>query len=303
MVTSSATAGARIRGMFTIMRPSAWVWFDALPALATLSVLKPVQIDLRTIVGLLCGLITTDAAGCVLNDIYDIEVDSRSVEEFRKYRPLVTGAVSLRAAWLQFSFLACLSVALVVWLIPAALPGFIWCWIFVVAYSAPPLRLVGRPWACLPVFPLVGLGTYGCVALLVHKLFTPASIVYALAVALMMGTSGVLAKDIRDWDNDSAGNRTTLVVRIGIPISMKIALVAAAASTVAFLGLFLSGVLACPWWASISGTACVLGWLLLTAFDGRRLLAGYDKKVAWTFYGRYLGTYSLLNCIVIAGSH
>ncbi len=300
-MTTSATA--RIRGMISIMRPSAWVWFDVLPALATLCTLRPIEIELRATLGLLCGHMFTDSAACVLNDIYDIETDSRSVEESRKRRSRVSGSISLRAAWYQFYVLAGLSVAIVAWLIPASLPAFICYWIILVAYSTPPVRLVGRPWACIPVWFLIGLSTYGCAALLVHKVYTPTSIVYLFAVGFMMGTSGVFAKDIRDWDNDAAGKRRTLVGHLGIRTSAILSMLAATAGTVGFLVLFLSGVSVCPRWAAIAGSVCALGWLWFTTIKGRRLLEGYDKDVAVAFYRGHLIAYSVLNLIIILGSY
>jgi 1,4-dihydroxy-2-naphthoate octaprenyltransferase len=114
----------------------------------------------------------------------------------------------------------------------------------------------------------------------------------------MMGTAGVLAKDIRDWNNDAAGGKRTLVVHLGVPLSLRLCLGAVAASAVAFFVLFW-WVGPFPAWARVAGTACVLGWVGHTLRFARRLLPGYDKQAAVAFYRGFLLSYVLLNLTVV----
>jgi 4-hydroxybenzoate polyprenyltransferase len=218
--------------MLELMRPAAWLWNDILPALAMLSTLGALHLlQLRAIVGLLIGLVASDAAACVLNDIYDLETDSRCSDPAHQ-RPLVRGSVSLATAWYQFFVIAISSVLLVLWLARVALPAFAVCWVLAVAYSTPPIRLAARPLLCIPVWLFIGLGIYACVALVAHAFWTGPSVIYLLAVGMMMGTSGVMAKDIRDWDQDAAAGRHTLVVQLGVRTSVRLAMVSAISAPV-----------------------------------------------------------------------
>src|SRR5438876_364887 len=73
-----------------------------------------------------------------------------------------------------------------------------------VAYSLPPFRLSGRPVFSLLVWPLVAAAFYASAALVAGRWWTPASLLYLGGVLLFYAVGEILAKDIRDWDNDAA---------------------------------------------------------------------------------------------------
>jgi 4-hydroxybenzoate polyprenyltransferase len=290
----------RLRGMIAIMRPSAWIWFDTVPALATLCTIGPEKFDVSATLGLLGGLVLGDAAFCILNDIYDVKTDSLSVEENRRRRPLVSGAISLRTAWYQFFVVMFLSLASVLLFVPRSLPAFVVYLVLVVIYSLPPFKLVARPWSALPFWFMMGMSTYGCVALLAQKWYSETSLIYVSSGALMMAVSGSLAKDIRDWDNDAGADRQTLVVWLGIKRSLTISLMAATASTVGLLVLFLFAPSFTPWSRAL-GAVCVVGFLVHTLVSARPLRNGYDKPAAVSFYRGHLVAYTLLNLTIVLG--
>lgn len=83
--------------------------------------------SLKLLIVFICGVILMRSAGCVINDIMDRDIDGFVVRT--RERPLVTGEISVRAAWILFSCLSTLACALVLMLngftIFLAIIGFI----------------------------------------------------------------------------------------------------------------------------------------------------------------------------------
>src|SRR3990167_4409001 len=91
-------------GILLLLWPTMWALWTAAPGIPSL----------KNIFIFSIGVIIMRAAGCVINDIADRHVDSH-VSRTRE-RPLASGAIALKEAWLILSVLILLALGLVLML-------------------------------------------------------------------------------------------------------------------------------------------------------------------------------------------
>jgi 4-hydroxybenzoate polyprenyltransferase len=250
-------------------------------------------------VAYLLAVVCADAGVTTLNDICDVETDRLSTEPARNRRPLVVGEVTPRAAAVQVVLL--LATGLVLgWL---ANPGFAAVLAAImalgVAYSVPPLRLSGRPATSLTFWPVFGAFCYASVAVMAGRWFTPWAALYYLGVALA-AVGENMAKDTRDWDNDAAAGKNTLVVRCGPSAAARLTTWTSVAGTVVLLVLVWGHPDLARW--ARAAASLLLGWWLWRVLRlAARQRGAYDKDAARELHVGYVSTWLALNSLLLAG--
>lgn len=286
-------------GHLRLMRPYAWLWFDLLPAATLILLLDPVRLGAGRLAAFLVAVVLADSGVSTLNDLCDVETDRRSSEANRNTRPLVTGIVSHRGAAIQAALLLAASplmMALASWKSALAFSVAI---LLGIAYSLPPFRLSGRPWISQMVWPLLGLTTWSTVALFTSRWITTSALLYLAGVGFHYAVGEILAKDIRDWDNDRDTGKRTSVVVLGPGRAAACSLLACVIGTGFLVALL--------WWRAgfypgfrLAGTAVLLLWLLRAAWLVHRLRRRYDKEAARQLHTGYIRTYLAINlCILL----
>jgi 4-hydroxybenzoate polyprenyltransferase len=169
---------------------------------------------------MLCSVLA-DAGACTINDVGDYDSDRRSTETNRSKRPLPAGLTTQRAAVIQAVVLYSLAIIVAMYL---GFFVFLFAFLLIVLstqYSLPPLKLDGRP--IVNHFFWVGFGIlYFCaVGAYVVKYADVAwgdmyYAVYFLGVLVLFAAGAeILAKDLRDLENDTLAGKITTPVYIG----------------------------------------------------------------------------------------
>src|SRR5262249_3269391 len=151
----------------------------------------------------------------ILNDLQDAETDRLSNELIRRWRPIAQGTIPRATAIAEMIACCLLAIALSALLSWAlALLCLAFCGL-IAMHELPPLRTQARP-ILGQVAGLIGLAgiLYGLV-LVAGTAGLVAGIPFLLFIALYMGLAEMLAKDIRDVDNDEGGGKITTAVRYG----------------------------------------------------------------------------------------
>ncbi|MEM9456045.1 MAG: UbiA family prenyltransferase [Myxococcota bacterium] len=282
------------------MRPYAWLWFDTLPITVLYFLLEPAQPSFARLTKTVVMFICLDAGATTLNDVFDIESDRRSKESNRRERPLVTGVVSRPAALLQGALLMLAAVVLSIWiggLMP--LTGGLTI-LLGIAYSTPPMRFNARPWSSQPFWLVFGASLYLTVATAAEQLYTPQALLWLLGYYGFFAIGENLAKDIRDWDNDRAGGKVTLVVKFGPHRAALGSLVGAIFGTLAYT-LMCSFSSQIGTWASLISTGILMNWLFRVTHLVRTLRTTYDKPAARELHLGYIRTFLWLHLIWLSG--
>ncbi len=221
---------------------------------------------------LLIGAIAMRAAGCVYNDIVDRDLDAQ-VERTR-YRPLASGAVSLRAAWIWLVMLCLVGLVVLLQLTPFAALVAILSLALVAAYPFMK-RITWWPQAWLGmVFSWAALVGWVDVA---GALTMPGVLLYFGSIAWVVGYDTIYALQDRD-DDAMIGVRSSAramgsKVRPGVATfyALAVALWAGAIWHVR------------PDWLALVAllpVACHLGWQVLTLVpdDGHNALARFRSN-------------------------
>lgn len=171
----------------------------------------------------LLGAIAMRGAGCVYNDIVDRDLD-RQVARTRS-RPLASGAVSLRAAWIWLTLLCLLGLVVLVQLNPFAAAVALASLAPVAAYPFMK-RVTWWPQAWLGlVFSWAALVGWAAVT---HELPAPALLLYAGSIFWVIGYDTIYA--LQDVEDDalvgvrSSARRLGANVRLGVAAFYAVAL-------------------------------------------------------------------------------
>lgn len=207
----------RIWGHFLLIRPIQLIWLDIFVGLAAFAIVVRDYPSLHFILFILCSFLA-DAGACTLNDIGDVDSDRISTESSRSKRPMCTGAVGKKAAWIQTIVLYSAGLALALYLDIYVFIFALALVIISVQYSMRPLKMDGRP-IVSTLFWVTFAILYFCAACAYFIRYENVPMeniydaLYFLAVMVLFLTIGeTLAKDLRDIDNDrDAGKRTTTV--------------------------------------------------------------------------------------------
>ncbi len=224
---------SRFKAHFALARPVQLFWFDIILPISVFIILSQGVVNLFLLVTYIIMSILGDAGGCTLNDIGDLESDKRSSETDRNQRPLVTGATTIRAAYIQGFILLGLAILISFYRFPL-LPIIVIAALFLaLTYSFPPFKFKARPilsqlfWIVLTFLEFLAMVVW--IGLPFEEALI--AIPYMAAVWIYAAFGETLSKDLRDWDNDAeAGYRTTVVAfgpRLSALISISLAVAGA----------------------------------------------------------------------------
>jgi 4-hydroxybenzoate polyprenyltransferase len=157
-----------------------------------------------------------------------------------------------------------------------------------------------RPWTSQPFWLVFACVYYAAVALLAGQWWTPASVLYALGIVLFMTVGENAAKDIRDWDNDSAANRRTMVVAIGPSRAAGLSLLGCFGGAAAFLALLWSHP-TLPAWSRAAGTGLMTYFLARAVAYTSKLRRTFEKLAARALHIGYIRTFLVFNTVIILG--
>ena len=223
------------------------VWLVFFPA-AWAVLLSPQPLDLRLLVLMLFGAFLIRAAGCIINDLADAKLD-RQVARTRR-RPLASGAVTPRGAWILLTLLLLLGLLLCL-ILPAQ--------VLVLSLIALPL-IAAYPWMKRITFwPQAFLGlTFNFGALIGWAstgapLMPTAFLLYAACIFWTLGYDTLYA--VQDMADDARIGIKSSARRIGTGPSLPLFIVVCYGMMLILLGLALSA-------ASFDGMAA---WLALLA--------------------------------------
>ena len=283
-----------------LMRPYAWLWFDGLPSLVLYTLLLPGHRSLaHYLLGLLAG-ICADAGITTLNDICDIDTDRASSEPSRHQRPLVVGTISRRAALWQVVVFLCFGLGLsfyASWVFGTAVACAV---VLGIGYSIRPVRLSGHPSTAQPFWILFGANFYLAVAALAGRLYTREALLWFFGTAMFMAVGENLAKDLRDWENDTLTGKRTSVVSLGPRRAALASLGGAAIGSALYLALaWLHPSL--PRWARIGTTLLLSAWFARLAMLVWVVARSYDKQASARMHVGYIRTYLAFNALVAIG--
>ncbi|MBI3582567.1 MAG: UbiA prenyltransferase family protein [Nitrospinae bacterium] len=313
----------KIIGHIKLIRLPALIWFDLLSSLGmacmSLRDFPPPFFFL-----LIVAILFADAGSSTLNDIGDIDADRLSEDPNRLNRPLVTGVIDIRTAWMQAVLL--LGTALII-ASQISLSVFIIILIGIILtimYSLPPAKLNGRSWVTQPFWILFWMGYYLLVLLflegidmrfvmtmlreggnaveLLHyrgTLFTSSSgWIFIAAIICFMGVAEIMAKDLRDIKNDIAAGRHTWVGRAGVQKTTRIIPPFAILGITLWGGAFyFGGVIAHPsaWLVLVIGII----WTVRLTLWCRDLRFNYSQRIAASLHKRWLITYGIMQALTI----
>jgi 4-hydroxybenzoate polyprenyltransferase len=290
----------KARAHIRLMRPYAWLWFDTLPAIVMYSLLAPAPVDPRRFFTGLLAIICADASVTTLNDVCDVETDRASAEPSRNQRPIVIGLVSKRAALGQVGVLATLSLMLAFTVDSLFMAAVAWLILLGITYSAPPLRFSSRPLTALPFWVGCHVSFYLAIAALARKLYTTDSVLWLLGALLFMAIAENMAKDLRDWENDTEASKMTTVVALGPRLSAIISLVGCLAGTSLYLTLLWThSELAL--WARLLPSLLLLLWMGKVIALVSSLVRKYSKSNARLLHRGYILAYLTFSVLVAIG--
>jgi 4-hydroxybenzoate polyprenyltransferase len=282
-----------------LARPYSLLWFVAVPVVTISLWLRGPAIPLQTLTLLLLSFGLADAGLTTLNDISDRSTDRASVESQRHMRPLATGSVSVRGAYVQVVLLetCALIAALAVSPIFLALVGL--GVLYGVGYSVRPVYAEGRPvvsqafW--IAVWPAMYIGVY----IGVGGDFV-AGLPYLAATVLFMGVGETLAKDLRDIDNDSLTGKRTTPVAVGVETASAVSAVALVLGSVAYVVAAATAHRGAP--ALLASITVVVGlWCGRALKLTRMLRSGYAKADARALHMGCIRVFLTANLLFITG--
>lgn len=284
-------------GHIKLMRPFAWVWFDGFPAAALFALITG-GFSTATLTAIFV-LILIDSAATTLNDVFDIATDRVSKEANRNQRPIVAGIVSPRAAILQSVSLNLAALALAIvhggWMIAATLLAILWGTI----YSLPPFRLSARPQFSNAFWFFCGSVFYLVVASAANALFSTASVFWLLGYFGFYATGENLAKDLRDWENDTLAQKQTLVVKVGPRRAALHSYIGCWIGTAFyFLLVWTNPGIAFPFRIVLSGI--LVAWLVIAGNISLGIYQEYSKALARDLHLGYIRAYLLFNLAIAA---
>jgi 4-hydroxybenzoate polyprenyltransferase len=293
-----STWGDVLRAHIRMIRPGTRAWFDTIMPFAVMLVLGAGSLSVRDGVIFVLAMNLVHIAGTILNDLQDAETDRLSNELIRRWRPIAQGTIPRATAIAEMAVCCLLAIALSTLLSWAlALVCLAFCGL-IAMHELPPLRTQGRP-ILGQVAGLIGLAgiLYGLV-LVAGTAGLVAGIPFLLFIALYMGLAEMLAKDIRDVDNDAGGGKITTAVRYGAARTTRmasLAYVVAALPWFWFIATY-GPVWAPPLWL---GSVLILGWTAVTFVIAGRLDRRFAKDDCRLVHRGSQTVFAVVNLLVI----
>ena len=285
-----AALPARIRGYALLARfdrPIGW-WLLFWPGAWAVALAGEAFARWDLILWLLLGAIAMRGAGCVYNDIVDRDLDAKVART--RDRPIASGAVSVRAAWVWLVLLCLVGLAVLVQLKPYAA-------IVAVASLAP---VAAYPFMKrITWWPQAWLGLVFSWAALVGwseawgELTAPGLLLYAGSIAWVIGYDTIYA--LQDREDDALVGVRSSALRLGRAVKPGVAVFYAAA--LALWGAALWSKLADPLvFAALIPAAAHFVWQVATLApgDAANPLARFRSN-------RFAGLLVFLACLVVGG--
>jgi 4-hydroxybenzoate polyprenyltransferase len=195
---------------------------------------------------LVLTIVFANIGAIIVNDIGDIQVDSKSIEISKRSRPLVTGEITKKEAIKLSAIAFSLSLAISMLYGISATLFSITIIIFALSYSLPPFKFCARPYGSILYWIALCIVCYLLMVLSLENINRQFSLeftgtlltrkqgwVFIIGIILFMGIAEIIAKDLRDKINDADGGRNTFVNYAGVELSTKILIL------FAWLGLIL----------------------------------------------------------------
>ncbi len=238
---------------------------------------------------LLLGSVAMRAAGCVYNDIVDAELDRQVART--ALRPVASGRVSRRAAWVWLGLLCLIGLA-VLWQLPPPAQLIALGSLALVAAYPFMKRITGFPQVWLGLVFTWG-APVGWFALRSDRLEVIAAL-YAGAVCWCIGYDTIYA--LQDRKDDAAVGIGSSALTLGRHVQAGVAGFYAAAIALWALGFWL---LRPDWLAllALAPAALQLGWQVLTLEDNDA-----DNALARFRSNRTLGLLVALACWVVGNA-
>ena len=288
---------ANAKTIIRLIRPKTLFWFSISTCFAFAAMILN-GFPSYNFIYLVLTIVLANIGAIIINDLGDIEVDSKSPEVAKRLRPLVTGEVTQKEAILYstLAFAGSLAVSLI-YDARATLFSIVVI-IFSLTYSLRPAKFCARPYASILYWVLLCIL---CYLLMLNVLsstdnsfrsllqYTPGWL-FISGIILFMGIAEIIAKDLRDFENDKAGGRNTYVNFVGVEISSRLMIFFAWFGFVLWIeALYLSGRFPNSYFAVL---CFIIGlvWCVQITFIGLKLSRNFNQKSAtglhqnWTYY-------------------
>lgn len=217
-----------------LARPYSLLWFVSVPVVTMALWLRGPAVPAQSLVLLILSFSLADAGLTTLNDISDRSTDRASLERQRHMRPVATGSVSVRSAYIQVVILETCALVAALGVSPLFLGLVSMGVLYGVGYSVRPIYAGGRPVISQAFWIVVWPAMYVGVYIGVGGDFA-AGLPYVAATVLFMGVGETLAKDLRDIDNDSLTGKRTTPVAVGVKTSTTLSTGALVLGAIAYV--------------------------------------------------------------------
>lgn len=292
------------KAFIKLIRPKTLVWFCIATCFGFASVIQH-NIPTLNFLWLVLTIVFANIGAIIVNDIGDIEVDSKSEEHSKRTRPLVTGVITVR----EGIILACIFYTL------SLLTSFAYdiratifsgtVIIFSLSYSLPPTKFCARPYGSILYWIVLCMT---CYLLMLNALTMPnkdlnfyfhysAGWVFIAGIILFMGIAEIIAKDLRDLINDREGGRNTFVNFVGVETSCRVMLFFSWFGFILWTeALYLSGTFP----TTFAGLLCfVIGfyWCIRTILIALKLSTEFNQPLAATLHQHWTYTYATMQLL------
>ena len=219
-----------------VARPYALLWFITLPVVTMAIWLQGDDVEWARVALLIFSLVCMDAGLSTWNDLADVRTDAASSELHRSERPLVTGQLSERWARFQILLLELIGMGLALAFYPILAiffaPLIAYAWLYsgpreMKASSGRLEHLIAKvmwPFIYQLFWLVVWPGMFLVVSIALDA-FPPTTWLYVAGNVFFMGFAEILAKDLRDLENDSLTDKRTVPVAVGVDLSTTLCLV------------------------------------------------------------------------------
>lgn len=295
-----------------LIRPKTLLWFCVSTCYGFASVILNSAPPLH-FVFLVLTIVFANIGAIIVNDIGDIEVDSKSSELSKRTRPLVTGEIKKGEAIILAVTFFLLSILTSFFYGLSAIIFSIVIIILALSYSLPPFKFCARPYSsilywivlCALCYLLMVLSleniNNGFIVINQGKLLdSKPGTIFIIGIILFMGIAEIIAKDLRDFINDAEGGRNTYVYFVGVEIATKVLIFFAWFGYILWIeSLYLRGMFP----TSLSAWLCAFVgffWCVRVHLYSLRLMKKYEQTVAIKIHQEWTYAYALMQFLTFA---
>ncbi len=296
----------------SLTRPYAKLWFIAAPVTTMAIWLEGGEVDLTRLCILVAALICTDAGLTTWNEIADRTTDAASTEENRSGRPLLSGTATVKAAALQVVLLELVGLVLAFVLAPAFAAMIVvvtaYAWLYAWRRDLTPTSSAFRRAIKRLMWPtvyqlfwlLIWPAMYLAVAIVLSGDLSSGWL-YVAGNTLFMGVGEILAKDLRDIDNDALTEKRTTPVTLGVASTVPICVAGFALGSLVWVGASIA--IDGKWNPGLTAALIVvLGlWMGRAVLLSNELRRAYSKHAAHDLQMGAIRVFLTVNLLFIAG--